>query len=626
VDTITCPGSTHRSICNLSPGGFCSWICNLSLILTAAISLLSGSQTVYGATARIAILGDRTGGADQAVFEQVIDEINRLCPDAVINVGDLIEGPQPDAASIHKEWDTVMDTMERLRCPVFYVPGNNDIFDEKSRRIYPERTGFQTEYSFDFQGIHCVVIDNSEMTGWDEMSPERMQWLERTLKEADSESLTVVFFHKPFWIDNFSEERPDRLHPLFVKYGVDRVFSGHYHHYTATEKEGVRYVMVGSSGGSIGDNAYRGEFYHYGWLTVRDMDTKFASLRTGHVLAEQWLTLEHRMAQDDLEKSLFSLQRPLMKESTEQCAVTLRINDGCAASRGVYKWNTDNTEWMISPADGEFDVSENDQIFKFAALKRGSQYPLPRLHVSTELQARDFEMSRTLSPTRYVTAGYSEEPITCDGVLNEAVWEDGSVAVLDDFGGRDGGAAGTDPVVVRLVQSNVNSGDRLAIGITAAGPQATEKAEDSTENAWTDNVKRDGPVFMDDCVYLFFWTGNDNRQIIQVVVNEHGGLLDQRGRFEKDTSGRPDMDSTWNADIDYAVQRVDSHWCAELLIPFGDLGVSSRDRCFRVNALRYQPGRKGMSVWVVPATFDPKDAGRIELSGLDNQSTKRGLQ
>ena len=38
-----------------------------------------------------AILGDRTGGANQAAFEIVVQEISSLRPDMIINVGDFID-------------------------------------------------------------------------------------------------------------------------------------------------------------------------------------------------------------------------------------------------------------------------------------------------------------------------------------------------------------------------------------------------------------------------------------------------------------------------------------------------------------------------------------------------------
>ena len=172
-------------------------ICLFLLLLIVTMSY-SGH-----AAFRIGILGDRTGGADAGVFDGVVSEMGLLRPDIVINVGDLIEGPQPDAGAIHQEWDRVFEELKPFVCPLYFVPGNNDIFDETSAGLFVERTGKQTEYAFTAGDIRFIMLDNSGMRSWDELSDQRMQWLREELGKSSKEQRICVVFHKPFWIDNF---------------------------------------------------------------------------------------------------------------------------------------------------------------------------------------------------------------------------------------------------------------------------------------------------------------------------------------------------------------------------------------------------------------------------------------
>ncbi|MCD4655348.1 metallophosphoesterase, partial [bacterium] len=433
----------------------------ITLLRTTFMMLLICNLSL--ANTRIAVLGDRTGGADQGVFDGIIDEINLLQPDMLINIGDLIEGPQPNEAAIHKQWDIVMNSMSRLKCPVYYVPGNNDIFNEESRRIYTERTGSKPEYSFDFNELHFVVIDNSEMRRWKTMTPERMQWLESDLSGAVDAVLTIVVFHKPFWISNFSKERRDMMHELFVKYGVDWVFSGHHHRYTATTRDDINYVMVGSSGGHIGNNKYRGELYHFGWMTEDSGSSQFAMLDAGHIRPHNWLTLEDRLTQDDLEGCLLTISRPMLVSGTSKCAIQLSFGDDCNVSGGDFAWDLNDTNWVISPSTGVFNVGAGKTVIDCSALIKGSRYPLPKLTIHTEIKGREYEIYNFLTPVIRADLGRETGELIIDGQIIEPGWRGDSVAILDDFGGDYGRIIPTDPIEIRVIQE----GDRLCFGISA---------------------------------------------------------------------------------------------------------------------------------------------------------------
>ena len=82
--------------------------------------------------------------------------------------------------------------------------------------------------------------------------PEQIQWLENELK-ASSSDWKIVFFHHPLYSSgdrHGSDLRlRDVLEPLFVKYDVSVVLTGHDHFYERVKpQKGIAYFVVGSGG------------------------------------------------------------------------------------------------------------------------------------------------------------------------------------------------------------------------------------------------------------------------------------------------------------------------------------------------------------------------------------------
>lgn len=549
---------------------------------------------------RIGILGDRTGGADATVFQGVVNELSLLKPDIVVNVGDLIEGPQPDADAINREWDRVFKELQPLECPLYHVPGNNDIFDDTSRRLYTERTGRQPDYSFVAGDIRFIVLDNSCMKSWDELSEQRFAWLRTELGKSRKDDRICVIFHKPFWMESFPAGEPDRLHPLFVEHGVDYVFSGHYHSYTATEKDGVHYVMIGSSGGHIGNNPFRGEYYHYAWLTADAGGFRLAVLTAGQIRPETWLTLDNVVHQAAVEDCLVSMSRPVMRSDTGgKAAVRLDFAPGCGISGGEYEWNCKGTAWILSPMSGMFDLSDGSDTIHCAALLRGAGYPVPRLEVKTMLDDREYRLYRTLEPVPERTVPVSYQIPDMDGKAEESEWD--RALVIDGFGDQDGGVCPTDPVRIRLMHDT----QRIYVMVEA------DTVEPSGEPVG-EVPARDEPVFMSDCVYLMIWSDEEPARITQIVVNDRGGMLDQQGFADPDPRNRPRLDPAWNAETVTGVSFGPAGWRVEMSVPLSDLGIRLPGTC-RFNTLRYQPALDGLSSWVAPATFSEENAGIMNL-------------
>ncbi len=234
------------------------------------------------------IVGDRTGGAHPGVYSRVWREIDLLGPDFVINVGDTIEGMRDDTAE--SQWEELQPLFDRYRkYPLYFTPGNHDVYSETSRRVYEKETGRPVCYSFDYQQAHFTVLDNSRT---EELSEDQLRFLEKDLAAHQDRDPKFVFFHRPFWLVPVRLHSGEfALHRLARKYGVDYVISGHGHFFARLERDGIVYLEVGSSGGHMRGQAstegFRGGwFYHHVWATVKGTDVKLMVKEVGPPFGE----------------------------------------------------------------------------------------------------------------------------------------------------------------------------------------------------------------------------------------------------------------------------------------------------------------------------------------------------
>jgi hypothetical protein len=212
---------------------------------------------------RYSIMGDRTGGHQDQVYGRVWREIDLLHPDFVINVGDTIEGSR-NHDTMAGEWRDLRPVWERYKhYPLYFTPGNHDIWSNESEALYREQSGRPVNYGFNYQDAHFTVLDNSRTT---ELSQEQLDFLDRDLAQNAERRPKFVFFHKPFWIRFIREGQPPvGLHAIVKKHSVEHVISGHGHQFVRLAYDGVIYMEVGSSGGRLG-GLRRGEGFRQGWF------------------------------------------------------------------------------------------------------------------------------------------------------------------------------------------------------------------------------------------------------------------------------------------------------------------------------------------------------------------------
>lgn len=217
------------------------------------------------------VFGD-SGTAGRAQMD-VAKLIEKISPDLLLHTGDVIYPAGAAEDYNPKFFHPYQNTLKRV--PIYPCLGNHDLKTKNGQAyldafILPgEESGSGTEryYSFDYANAHFVCLDVETSLfpqGDDYKESAQYRWLVLDL-EATDKTWKFVFFHRPVYSsiipDNRSKESDfqKKLSPLFEKYQVDIVFSGHNHNYERTKpikagrvsEEGITYVITGGGGASL---------------------------------------------------------------------------------------------------------------------------------------------------------------------------------------------------------------------------------------------------------------------------------------------------------------------------------------------------------------------------------------
>ena len=248
-----------------------TWIVNTIVLTTFAViglRALGEPQNDF----HFALLGDRTGGAKPQIYGRVWREIDLMHPDFVVNVGDTMQGKDDQTAE--SQWMELRPVWARYsHYPLYCTPGNHDVWSDFSRKLYEKESRRSSFYSFNYQDAHFTILDTARDR---RLLPEQLEFLEKDLQANEDRDPKFVIFHHPYWVQRLDEGDGDfPLHRLAKRYGVDHVISGHGHKFVRRVHDGIPYMEVGSSGGTMDGGFKRGEgfvdgrFYHWIWVHVK---------------------------------------------------------------------------------------------------------------------------------------------------------------------------------------------------------------------------------------------------------------------------------------------------------------------------------------------------------------------
>ena len=173
----------------------------------------------------------------------------KINPSVVFHTGDMVED-----GSKQGDWDIFGRITEPLRKKAEFYPvmGNH----EKNAKIPfldPKMFEDKTWYSLERCGMHFIVLDSNC-----DLSVDSTQyiWLETELKRMrEDKKPIIVLMHNPIFsvgkFANAGSNLKDSLAPLFEKYRVTAVFSGHDHNYQRFLYRRIYYIVTGGGGAPL---------------------------------------------------------------------------------------------------------------------------------------------------------------------------------------------------------------------------------------------------------------------------------------------------------------------------------------------------------------------------------------
>jgi len=215
----------------------------------------------------------------------------------VFQTGDLVHN-----GSVASQWATFDDITAEMRKKIPYYParGNHDFGDEGyyKRTVSPYTSGTADYYTVDKGNCHFIVLDVDEHTDYSPKS-DQYKWLIKDLDASKGKfTHTFVFFHVPGYSigsHGMNKDIQDTLCPVFTKYAVRIVFTGHDHNYYHTTRSGTPYIVTGGAGAPLYDTfpekgAIAGDKYekvnHYCLVDVKGKDVTVQAIRVDGSLIE----------------------------------------------------------------------------------------------------------------------------------------------------------------------------------------------------------------------------------------------------------------------------------------------------------------------------------------------------
>jgi 3',5'-cyclic AMP phosphodiesterase CpdA len=219
---------------------------------------------------KFGVLGDfGTGDREQyQLGEQMAALHGRFPYELIVTVGDNIYGaerPQDFVSKFERPYKLLLDSKVR-----FYASLGNH--DSPEQRFYDKfNMDGRRYYTFKApkQDVRFFALESTYMT------PDQLKWLEREL-EGSGEDWKIPYFHHPLYSSGGRHgsdvDLRQTLEPLFMRYGVTVVLTGHDHVYERSKPQnGIVHFVVGSGG-----KLRRGNLRDRSALTAQGFDTDLA--------------------------------------------------------------------------------------------------------------------------------------------------------------------------------------------------------------------------------------------------------------------------------------------------------------------------------------------------------------
>jgi len=383
------------------------------------------------------------------LFKGMIREWNILKPAFAIEVGDLVLGGS--ANNVPPQWDLFQKTIAECRVPYFSAPGNHDISDALSERLWLERMG-PTYYAFTYGNTRFIMLDTEEVDALDVISEAQFAWLKQELETTKARNI-LVFMHQPYFasyddpgkLDEVWQKRWKRMADLFHGHPVRAVFAGHQHGYQDFGlRDGVHYVIC-AGGASFGQGGQSvGRFNHYLLVRVRAEEVTWAVIKPGSVLAADVFTNDRAAELYDIQHRLVScdevavpMGQPVNRE------VTVRVtNPSEAPFSSSIAWAAPEG-WKVEPMAKDYTVAGKGKVELLfhisASTPDRARFPVPsfKTHYANTRFGEPVDVTIDLPFVPVTEAVHARGPVHLDGILDE--WKAAKPLALTHLSGFEKG-------------------------------------------------------------------------------------------------------------------------------------------------------------------------------------------
>ena len=247
-------------------------------ILLLAVGRLPQAQAAPRRTLRFGVLTD-THYADRPTagtrhyadslqkVDEAIEAFNRAKVDFVIELGDLKDMDAKGTPELTLRYlDSIEQRLRRFDGPLYHVLGNHDMDCITKEEFLAHtsnagRANGRAYYSFEAQGVRCIVLDanfNADMTPYSRgnfdwrvanIPTEQLDWLDGELTRHRRQP-TIIFLHQ--MLDSFSDinkdlcvKNADKTVEIIERHEqVLAVIQGHHHPGHYSFRRGVHYLTL----------------------------------------------------------------------------------------------------------------------------------------------------------------------------------------------------------------------------------------------------------------------------------------------------------------------------------------------------------------------------------------------
>lgn len=365
-------------------------------------------------------------------YRQMLREFNLLKPNFVIEVGDIVLGGA--AEGVPAQWDLFAKVIRNLQPPYLPVPGNHDISDEATERIWQERMG-PTHYAFSYGNSFFLMLDSEEVDAVERISDEQAAWARKQLESTKAKNI-FVFLHQPYFeslgdpdaADAYRKKHWSNISDAFRGRPVKVVFSGHQHVYrNCGTHDGVHYVITGGAAAyGIKNIESEGSFNHYLLVRVRGEDVSWTVIKPGSIVPTNIATTA-RMDELYNVRSKWVRGEELFVPLGDTVDRDLRVtitNPRASAMKSSLKWEN-RPGWSVTPQEATYEVAGHGATeLKFhvrADSAEAVRFPVPlfRTRYPQTEHGPPVDVIQDLKLIPTIAAIRAKVPIKLDGNLDE---------------------------------------------------------------------------------------------------------------------------------------------------------------------------------------------------------------